>query len=202
MGWLIALGTVILILLFPLGVSAIYNWKGPRMWILAGPFRFQVYPRKAKKKKTEQKQENPEQAEKKPSAEQQPEKKGGSLRDLKPLIRVGLEFLNGLRQKMLVRRLELEVKLAGEDPCDLAVGYGAACAAMDAFLAQLDRFFRIRKRHIWIGCDFEAEQTLVYGRADLVIPLGRLLVLVIRYGIRGLREFLNYQNLRKGGTIQ
>ena len=58
----------------------------------------------------------------------------------------------------------------------------------------------IRKRNVEVECDFTASQTLVTARLDISITLGRLLNLAAVYGIRGLKEFLNFKKKRKGGA--
>ena len=99
-----------------------------------------------------------------------------------------------------MNRLELKLILAGGDPCDLAVNYGRAWAAVGNLMPQLERLFVIKKRDVEVECDFTASETLVIARLDLTITLGRLLGLAIVYGIRALREFLKLQKKRKGGA--
>ena len=50
-------------------------------------------------------------------------------------------------------------------------------------------------------CDFTASETLVYAYLDLTVTLGRLLSLVLVYGVRMLIEYLNIQKKRKGGAV-
>ena len=126
--------------------------------------------------------------------------KGGSLLDFLPLVKVALNFLGDFRRRLRVNRLELKLILAGGDPCDLAVNYGRAWAAVGNLMPQLERLFVIKKRDVEVECDFTASETLVIARLDLTITLGRLLGLAIVYGIRALREFLKLQKKRKGGA--
>ena len=67
-------------------------------------------------------------------------------------------------------------------------------------MPQLDRLFVIRKRDVEVECDFTASETTVIARVDITITLGRLLALVTVYGIRAVKEFLNFQKKRKGGA--
>ena len=208
MGWRIARGILVLLAILPLGVGLRYNWEGIRRWVIAGPMKITLLPKKKKpqKKKAEKKPEKEEKTEKPkespsaPAPEKPEEKKGGSVTDFLPLVRVALDLLGDFRRKLRVNRLELEVKLAGDDPCDLAVNYGRACAAVANLMPQLERAFVIKKRHVWVGCDFEGDQTLIYGRLDLTITLGRIVWLAVRYGIRALRVFLKINKQRKGGA--
>ena len=48
--------------------------------------------------------------------------------------------------------------LGGGDPCDLAINYGKAWAALGNLWSRLEQFFVIKKRDVEIQCDFEASQ--------------------------------------------
>ena len=122
------------------------------------------------------------------------------MRDFLPLVKVALNFLGAFRRKLRVNRLELKLILAGGDPCDLAVNYGRAWAAVGNLMPRLERLFVIKKRDVEVECDFTASETLVIARLDLTVTLGRLLGLAIVYGVRALKEFLTLQKKRKGGA--
>jgi len=96
--------------------------------------------------------------------------------------------------------LELKVVMAGDDPCDLAVNYGRSWAALGNLLPRLERVLAIKRRDINIECDFTANSTLVTAGMDITITLGRLLSLLVVYGIRGLKTFLAIKKKRKGGA--
>ena len=203
MGWLIALAVIVILAVLPLGASVIYEASGFGAWVLAGPVRIRIYPFKQKEKKGKKpkKPKKEKAAPKQPAAKTAPKPgQGGSWKDFLPLVQVGLDFLGDLRRKLRVKDLELELTMAGDDPCDLAVNYGRANAAMGSLLAGLDRAFVIRHRSVHIGCDFAADEMTVYARLDLTLTLGRALSLLVRYGIRGLRTYLNLSKKRKGGA--
>lgn len=214
MGWLIALGIVTALALLPLGVSVTYDSGGALVRVHAGPIRITLFPRPKKEKKESGKKASrvsnqkpaQQQPEEKPLPQPpkppKPEKKekGGSFLDFIPLVKVLLRFLGDFRRKLRVRYLQLKLILAGEDPCDLAVNYGRAWAAVGNLMPQLERLFVIKKRDVEVECDFTATETKVIARLDLTIPLGRLLSLAVVYGIRALKEYLNLKNKRKGGA--
>ena len=50
MGWIIALAVLLLIGILPIGVNAVYDANGAAVRLIAGPFRFSVYPQNKKKK--------------------------------------------------------------------------------------------------------------------------------------------------------
>ena len=200
MGWVIALAVIILLLILPLGASAIYNADGLLVRVIVGPFRFLVYPAQKKDRPEKKKTADPE----KKSTSNAPSRKeqGGPVSDFLPLVDTALDFLGDLRRKLRVNRLELKLTLAGSDPCDLAIHYGRAWAALGNLEPQLDRLFVIKKKDLQIQCDFEEEQTRVHARLDLTITVGRLLGLVFGYGWRFVREYLNIMKLRKGGAVK
>lgn len=213
MGWLVALGVLVILAALPLGVSVRYDEDGIMANALAGKIKIRLYPRRKRSKKPENKpREAQKEAEKKaetaqpkqpskPESDTRPkEKKGGSLTDFLPLIEVGLNFLGDFRRRLRVNRLEARVILSGDDPCDLAVNYGRIWAAIGNLMPQLERFLVIKKRDIDVQCDFTAEETLVTARLDVTITLGRLLGLAVVYAVRALKEFINLKKKRKGGA--
>lgn len=225
MGWLIALGILILLAALPLGVSIRYDASGALVRLIAGPVRITLFPR-AKKKSEEEK--TPEKTE--PVQEKAPEKKkssgkrndagqsakkpektaepqtqqkkesGGPITDFLPLVKILLEMLGAFRRKLRMNLLQLKIVMAADDPCDLAVNYGRAWAAVGNLLPQLEKIFVIKKRNIEVECDFEAAKTLATARLDLTITLGRLISLVAVYGVRLLVNFLKINKNRKGGA--
>ena len=188
--WLIALAVVASLLFLPLGFSAIYRQDDPGVWLLIGPLRFRVYPGNRKKKSKKSTQEK----------EKKDAPKGGSYKDFWPVVRTIYTFLGEFRRKILVKRLDLKVMLAGDDPADLAVNYGRAWVALGSLTPQLNRLFRIRKQNIEVACDFTAEETLVYARIDATLTVMRTIHLLSRHGIKIIKQLLELKKLRKGGA--
>ena len=206
MGWLIALLIIFLLAILPLGAVVKYNSEGALVLVIAGPLRFQVFPGKSNKKKKpkEKKSKKKQDATKKTDASTRGgnKKKGGSLLDFLPLVQVILDLLDDFRWKLRLNRLELKLILAGDDPADLGMNYGKAWAAVGNLVPVLERSFVIKKKDIEVECDFTTTETLVIARLDITITLGRLIALVVVYGIRALREYMNIKNKRKGGAVK
>lgn len=221
MGWLIALGIVLLLAVLPLGVRVRYNSEGVAVKIIAGPVKITLLPRPKKKKKEKKKKEkkktkaksagSPAEEENLPKPPQPPKapkkkvaeaEKGGSLLDFLPLVKIALDFLGDFRRKLRLDDLYLRLILAGNDPCDLAVNYGRAWTAMGSLLPQLEKWFVIKKRDVEVECDFEASETLVIARLDLTITLGRLLAAAVKFAVRALIEYLKIKKKRKGGAVK
>ena len=204
-GWLIALAIIVLLAVLPLGVSVIYDTGGPLVRWMLGPFRGNLYPKEKKEKPEKQKKDKSKKTSKTKAKNEstEKEKKGGNVSDFFPLVDLILDFLRDFfSRKLRVKKLELDLVLAGDDPCDLAVNYGRAWAALGNLIPVLERFLVIKKRDMQVRCDFTADKTLIYARADLTITVGRLLAVVLRHGIRILSEFLKITKLRKGGAVK
>ena len=224
MGWWIVLGILTLLAILPLGVSVRYDADGAVVKVIAGPVKITLYPRPGKEKKpkkdktekdktekasqpskTKGKTENtvPEKSAQAPVAEEKPKKKsGGPITDFLPLVQILLDMLGAFRRKLRLNVLEVKIIMAADDPCDLAVNYGRAWAAVGNLMPRLERLFVIKKRNIEVECDFEATQTLVTARLDLTITLGRIIATAVIYGVKALIAFLKIKNKRKGGASE
>ena len=214
-GW-ITLGVLALLTILPLGVRIRYDAQGPLVKLIVGPVKLTVYPRPKKEKKSPKKEiaksasadvqpeepllPDPPQPPPVPKKEKKPS--GGSLTDFLPFIKLGLDFLGDFRRKLRVNHLYLRLILASSDPCDLAVNYGKTWTAVGNLMPALDRWFVIKKRDVEVECDFTASETKVIARMDITMTLGRLLTLVAVYACRGLKEFIQFRNIRKGGAVK
>ena len=220
--WLIIPGILILFCLLPLGIGAVYGKQGPKVYLILWKVKIPLYPRKPKKEKTPEKpirQKNKQETllpkgktppkaakqepspakDKKPSEEaKQEEDAPWDFEKLKSILHLIVPFLGDLRRKIRITRLQGYLLLAGGDPCDLAVNYGRAWAALGNLQALLNRAFVIKKQDLQVGCDFAGDNTLFYGRADITITLGRLLGLVLRYGWKLLKS----TKMKKGGGVK
>lgn len=202
MGWLIAAAVLALLAVLPLGITATYAEDGPVARLIAGPIRIRLYPSKNKKEKKKEKEEKvakPKTAKSK-TEKKATKEKGGSFSDFLPLVKLLFELLGDFGRKLRVNRLELRLIMAGDDPCDLAMNYGKAWAALGNLMPQLERLFVIKKRDVEVECDFTLDKTLIFARLDLTITLGRLLSLGVYHGVRILRQYLTIMKTRKGGA--
>ena len=194
MGWLWTLGVLTLLAVLPLGASVSYDEEGAVVRLILGPVRITLYPRPKKEKKPKDKQETApveKKSEKKTTSKQsRPEKKGGSITDFLPLVKIALDFLGDFRRKLRVNVLNLKLIMAADDPCDLSINYGRAWAAVGNLMPQLERFLTIKKRNIEVECDFTSSETRVLARLDLTITLGRLLAAVVVFAFRAVVQFI------------
>ncbi len=197
MGWLIGLGVVLLIAMLPVGIHGVYNSQGAVIKLAIGPVRYKLYPseKKTTKKNTIQQDEENFSSTRKATG-----KSGGSFSDFLPFIKTVLGLLHELRRKVKANRLELKLILGGNDPCDLSIRYGRAWAVLGSLIPVLDSVFNIKKRDLEVECDFTSSDTTIYARADIAISLAGLLYLAARYGLRALKQYIDFLNKRKGGA--
>ena len=217
MGWLVAAGIVLLLAVIPVGVHIRYNAEGALVKVIAGPLKITVFPlpkkeKKEKKKKGSQTKDQPSpEDEKLPQPPKPPKKKkekkpkeekGGSILDFLPLVQAAVDFLGDFRRKLRLDNIYLRLIMGGGDPCDLAVNYGRAWAAVGNLMPHLENWFVIKKRDIEVECDFEASETRIIAHLDLTITLGRLFTAAGRFAVRALKEFMKIQKKRKGGAVK
>lgn len=125
-------------------------------------------------------------------------RKGGSVLDFLPFVKLVLELGGDVLFRLLTfDRVYVRMVMASGDKGALAVNYGKTWAALGNLLPLLDRRFRIKKRDIQVGCDFEASQSRILARADIRVALGGLLALAVHYGVRGLIEFIKFKRKQK-----
>lgn len=202
MGWLIALGIiaaiVALIIWLPVGLWADYDANGLRAWYTVGPFKVLPVEEKDPEKRkinislnqilNEPRKLKKQQASNK---EGRKEAKGGSIETFLDELKTVLGFYWGLRRKVVLKRLELKLVMAGDDPCDSAINYGRAWAAAGSLIAVLEELLTIRKRDVEVACDFTADQTVILARLDFTIPLGRFIAFLFSYVKQSLDEIEN-----------
>ena len=142
MGLWITAAVLLALAILPLGVRIRYNAAGFVLKVIAGPVKITVFPRTKKPKKQKAKQEKLAAEQKtepaasgdkppqQPTAQPEQKETGGNLTRFLPFIKLGLQFLGDFRRKLRLDNLYLRLILACDDPCDLAVNYGRAWAAV------------------------------------------------------------------------
>ena len=200
MGWWITLGILVLLAVLPVGIRLLYNEDGLVLSLLLGMVKIKLYPKQKTKPAEKEKQKPKEQTSKaKPSVK---EKKGGRLSSFKPLLKIAWGFLGDLRRKIRVKHLEMNLIMAADDPCDLAVNYGKAWAAVGNLMPLLESIFIIKKRNVQVQCDFTADEPRVLARIDVSITVGRITALAVKYAVPVIREFLKLTKTNEGGAVK
>lgn len=178
MWWIIpvAIAAVIAGLAFlPVGLRAIYDKDGLTVKLLVGVIPYKLNLTEINERKYERRMKLKQKMEENPDYEPRIIRPDGTLREFFPLLDLYLQLLFNEKYKLRVKLLELKLTMANDDPFDLAMNYGKAWTIINGLLPQLERFLNIKKRKLDVGCDFLAEETMIYARADLLIPLSRLI---------------------------
>ncbi len=188
---LIVLAVLLVLLLLPFGAVIRYSQEGLGVWVKVWLLRFQVFPAeekkpKKKKPKREKKPKKGSPGEEEPAGEQ---KKGGSLDLLRAALPLVKPALAGLKRRLTVDDLELQVTWAADDPADAAIGYGCANAALGTLWPILDRNLKVKKSRLGCAVDFESSSPSVYLSAALSLNLWKTLTLVVPLLIRFLRAY-------------
>ncbi len=200
MGWLIALLVLILLSFLPLVVRVTYDAGGASAKLYLFGIPIVLYPRDARKTNAKTETQEKKGGSLQPGKMKRSEDKStGDLEQFLRFLRVIAELLKDLGRKLRVRKLELRLVFAGEDPSDVALNYGRANAVIANVLPHLERLFVIKKRSVDVSCDFSAPKTRIYACIDISLTLGRAVRLAVRYGIRFLKEY-SKMNKRKGGA--
>lgn len=198
--WLIIIAIVVFLGIMPVGIRAMYDDDGAFLSLSIGPFSIRIYPR-LRSSKTQKKKHSAKVASKNTAAADSNDTKDkGTLSDFLSIADFVLEVLSDFRRKLRVNDLQLNVILAGGDPCDLSVNYGRAWAAIGSLMPQLERLFVIKNRNVEVQCDYLADTTRVRARIHISITIARLLSLVIYHGIRGFRKYYKLIKQIKGGA--
>ena len=162
----------------PVGVRVRYEDDLLKIWYTLGPVRLHYYPEQktAREKKITVR-----------TVLNEPIKVNRKydtvLGDFLAELKTTLELLWFLRPRLRVKRLELHLHLAGDNPCSVALEYGGAWAAIGGVMPVLEEAFIIKKRDLTVDCDFSGGSTSLEAKLDITIGLGRLLWCLVRYSL-------------------
>lgn len=187
MGWLIALavllGLVLFIICLPVGVRVIYDQDDLKAWYTVLSIRVAEVDLEEDDKKLSLKKIL-KSAQRSPKKERPHPKMQASHNKIKAFwddLILLLDFYWGLLDVAVLKRLDVKLILTGDDPCDLAVQYGQAWAAVGTLLAGLESLISIGKRNVDVRCDFVGTESCFTARLDFSLSFGRLLAYMFRY---------------------
>ena len=178
MWWIIPLVIVAVVAglaALPIGLRVIYDKNGLTAKLLVCFFSYKLNITEINEKSFERRMKTKKKMEENPDYHPPIIHPDGTLREFFPLLDLYLQLLFNKKYKLRVNLLEMKLTMANDDPFDLAMNYGKAQMIIAGLLPQLERIFNIKKKKIDVACDFLAEETMLYARADLRMPLARLL---------------------------
>lgn len=202
-GWLVALGVLLtaaaLIPLIPVRLNVIYKEDGLTYKLFFGLLRIRPEWLKSEEGLKPKLQRDAKVITKKAKAAAT-EKNGGDLSQFWPFLEALGKLLNDLRRKIRVKKLELYLVMGGDDPCNLALSYGKAWAAVGNIMPLLEQIFVIKKRDVQVSCDFLAQSTKIYLKLNVTMTLFRLVSLLVQHGVKTYREYEKITNTDEGGA--
>jgi hypothetical protein len=201
-GWLIALAVVLLLAsipFWPVGLVAVYRDSGLEIAIRLGFLRFKLDPEGSTLKDLIVPVLKKE-AEILVATIKAKKEEGGKLSDLLPLLNAIWKLLGDLRKKVRVKRLDMNLTLAGGDPCDLALNYGKAWVAVGNIISFLENFLIIKKRNVQVNSDFLGDTTRIYLKVFANMTIWRLFSLLLKYGLPLRDEYNKFLYNDEGGT--
>ena len=202
---LIILAVLVLLALIPLGARVRYDAEGAFVWLVIGPIRIRLLPKKPKKpqkpKKPKEKKEKKSKKKDGKDKEDKPKEKqpiGGLIHDFMPFVKLGMDLLGCFFRKLRIPVLTLHLGFGGAgDPASAAVNYGRAWSAIGAIMQPIRAKTRIKKENVSCSCDFTRDDMRVFAELKAVFALGDLAAMVLRYGFRALRQYLRMKKERK-----
>ena len=168
---LIILAVIVLLLLLPVGVHAVYSKDGFTADLLIGPFPMRVFPPKPGKaeEKNEKEKKEPE------------EKKTGSVRELFQLVNIFIKMLPKIIKKVRINRLEVFYVSADADPYSAALRFGMAESSIGILTPILENHFKIGKLNLQSSVDFNLSEPEIYADGVTTASVGSVLFLGVYF---------------------
>ena len=202
-GWLIALGVLLgvvaLLPFLPVRLNIVYDEDGLSYKLFLGLLKIRpewLESEEGLKPRLQRDAKVVTQKAKKAATQ----KDGGELSQFWPFLEALGKLLNDLRKKIRVNKLDLDLVMGGDDPCNLALSYGKAWAAVGNIMPAREQIFVIRKRDVQVHCDFMAATTKLYLKIRATMALYRLVSLLVQYGVPAYREYEKITNTEEGGA--
>lgn len=185
--FLVLIAMLFLALLMPVGIRVRYQHDELKLWYTIGLLRLQHRPKDSEdRKKPKSSKVN---IRKVFSESIKANRKFDSiLGEFWAELKTALGLFWNLCPRLRVKRLVLQLHLAGENPATLAMQYGGAWAAIGNLIPLLEEAFVLKKRELDVDCDFAGEKTSLEAKLDISIGLGRLLLCLVRYAMPTLEK--------------
>ena len=184
-----------LIGLIRLGGGAEYSAEGVKAHLRAGPFRFQVFPRKEKGDKKERKKPK----KKKPPKEEEGSKSkvGGPIELVKAFLPLVCEAAGELKRRICIDALRLDYTAGGGDAAQAAQAFGGANAVIGMLLPLFQQNFELKEYRVRTAVDFNAKGPTIYVYAAFSARLGQLVSFGLRFGWKFLMAYRKQKNMKK-----
>lgn len=171
---------LVLISFLRIGALVEYGASGVLVQVKAGPFHFQVFPGKPRKKqaKKESKQK------KEPKEEHKP--KGGPLALVKQWLPLVADAAGRVKRAIRIDMFYLDLTAGAPDPAMAALSFGWANAAIGTLWPLVEENFQVKDRRLRTAVDFDARSPTVWIQAAATLTVGQAVSLGVHLAVRAL----------------
>ena len=165
-----------------LGGMVEYSAQGLLVQLRLGAVWYQIYPgkKKEKRKKSPQKQKKKKNEPSKKKIKDPEHKAGSSLSQGKRYLPLVGEAAGGLKKRISIDRLLLDLVVASENAAGTAMTYGYANAVLGMLWSVFEENFRVKEHRLRTVVDFMATNSTVYLNAAFSIRIGQLVSFALR----------------------
>ena len=159
-----------------------YSAQGLLVQLRLGAVWYQIYPgkKKEKRKKSPQKQKKKKNEPSKKKIKDPEHKAGSSLSQVKRYLPLVGEAAGGLKKRITIDRLLLDLVVASENAAGTAMAYGYANAVLGMLWSVFEENFRVKEHRLRTAVDFMATNSTVYLNAAFSIRIGQLVSFALR----------------------
>lgn len=120
---------------------------------------------------------------------------GGTLRFVGEVAALAGKTVGRLLRSVTVNQLDLQMRIATDDVATTAQRYGQVCSVLYPALALIERWVRIRRRHLRVEPNFLVEESAARFDIRLQVSLWRLMgaALALLWGFLMIKEQSNPQ---------
>lgn len=173
----IALIILCILLLLPVSLCIYFDGK-IRLELRVSFFRYTIPLSSSKPKpKKEKTKKHPE------KVKTDNKKLTASFSEIKELIPA---FFKRAFAALAVKKLDLDITVATDDPCSTAITYGAVNAAVYPLVSLVERFTKVKNKNINISADYNGDSTCVTFETVISTYLLRLIICLIQLVSDGL----------------
>ena len=188
------LALLVIIALLRVGVIAEYSEDGFELVALAGPIKIKLVPGKEKAESESNKKKKNKKSNKsdktKAVSKGEKAKKGGIVKKVTVVLPTVLKTLGRFFKHLRIDLLTIRYAISGDDPYDVAMGYGYANGALGYICPLLDRNFKIKKWDINVYPSFTEPEETMYIKARATISIWELVYIILKLDFKAIFSIL------------
>lgn len=184
-GWIIFFSILIVLFLLScirLGGRAKYGEDGFYFHVFVGPFKIKLFP--ASSRENKRKPKDPSKTKKVAAQEEKEENKPGTVSRVISMLPTLAETAGGLKRRIRIDYLALEIIWGAQDAASAAINYGKANAAFGIIWPLLDNNFKVKKCDVKIDVNYNVITPKLTADASLSITIRQLFSFAVYYGVK------------------